>query len=197
MDNQNNQSVVGNQGGVPQVGVQGGGQPLFTQEQVNEIVSKRVNELNVEKAALAQSIETYKIELQKANEQVTGYSEQAALVKVGVDPRFSSFLTFEARKKAEECKSSFEEALKTIVTESGSLYLPVQEVQATVEPTGQQVTEVTQQPQQQTQSAAPQQPIQPIQYLSSGAGSAGVLQSSAQSQEASFLQARLASRQGK
>ncbi len=198
--------VVQQQQVAPQAGVQPTGQALFTQEQVNEIVSKRVNELNAEKVALTQSIEQYKGQLQKANEQITGYVEQASLSKAGIDPRFSSFLTFEARQLAQAGKTTFEEALTAIVQETGSLYLPQQVVQPTAETQGQsvnnevnQVTPTTTQ-QSQAQPVFQQTPVtaqQPVQYYSSGAGSNGVLQSSQQSSEASFLQARLASKQGK
>ena len=96
-------------------------QALFTQEQLNSIISGRINPLN-------QKINDLNTQLAQAQQlsqsylnELTGFKQRDAAVKAGVPTQFVDFAVFEANKLAVNGKT-FDVAIKEYVSSNGSLF---------------------------------------------------------------------------
>jgi hypothetical protein len=96
-------------------------QAVFTQEQLNSIISGRINPLN-------QSISDLKTQLadsQKLNasylNELNGFKNRDSAVKAGVPSQFVDFAVFEANKLAVGGKT-FDDAIKEYVASNASLF---------------------------------------------------------------------------
>ena len=94
---------------------------LFTQEQLNSIISNRINPLN-------QKISDLTAQLEQANKlsesylsELTGYKNREVATKQGVPSKFVDFAVFEASKLAINGKS-FEDAMKEYVSSNQQLF---------------------------------------------------------------------------
>ena len=129
-------------------------QALFTQEQLNSIISGRINPLN-------QKINDLNTQLAQAQQlsqsylnELNGFKQRDAAVKAGVPAKFVDFAVFEANKLAVNGKS-FEDALKEYVASNGQLFGVSQngsQVQPTPTPVVGQTTQVVANPAQTIQA---------------------------------------------
>lgn len=129
-------------------------QALFTQEQLNSIISGRINPLN-------QKINDLNTQLAQAQQlsqsylnELTGFKQRDAAVKAGVPTQFVDFAVFEANKLAVNGKS-FEDAIKEYVASNGQLFGVSQngsQVQPTSTPVVGQTTQVVANPAQTIQA---------------------------------------------
>lgn len=96
-------------------------QALFTQEQLNSIISGRITSLSQKISELnAQLTQAQQFSQSYLNE-LTGFKQRDAAVKAGVPTQFVDFTVFEANKLAVNGKT-FGDALKEYVASNGSLY---------------------------------------------------------------------------
>lgn len=118
-------------------------QAMFTQEQLNSIISGRINPLNQKIQELnAQLAQAQQLSQSYLNE-LTGFKNRESAVKAGVPAQFVDFAVFEASKLAVNGKS-FEDAMKEYVASNGSLFGVSQmnnQVQQTASPAVQQTTQ--------------------------------------------------------
>ena len=129
-------------------------QALFTQEQLNSIISGRINplkqkinDLNAQLAQAQQLSQSYLNEL-------TGFKQRDMAVKAGVPTQFVDFAVFEANKLAVNGKS-FDDAIKEYVASNGQLFGVSQngsQVQPTPTPVVGQTTQVVANPAQTIQA---------------------------------------------
>ena len=129
-------------------------QALFTQEQLNSIISGRINPLN-------QKINDLNTQLAQAQQlsqsylnELTGFKQRDAAVKAGVPAQFVDFAVFEANKLAVNGKT-FDVAIKEYVSSNGSLFGVSQngsQVQPTPTPVVGQTTQVVANPAQTIQA---------------------------------------------
>ena len=129
-------------------------QALFTQDQLNSIISGRINPLN-------QKINDLNTQLAQAQQlsqsylnELTGFKQRDAAVKAGVPAQFVDFAVFEANKLAVNGKT-FEDALKEYVASNSSLFGVSQngsQVQPTPTPVVGQTTQVVANPAQTIQA---------------------------------------------
>ena len=129
-------------------------QALFTQEQLNSIISGRINPLN-------QKINDLNTQLAQAQQlsqsylnEWTGFKQRDMAVKAGVPTQFVDFAVFEANKLAVNGKS-FEDAIKEYVASNGQLFGVSQngsQVQPTPTPVVGQTTQVVANPAQTIQA---------------------------------------------
>ena len=129
-------------------------QALFTQEQLNSIISGRINPLNQKISELnAQLTQAQQLSQSYLNE-LTGFKQRDAAVKAGVPAQFVDFAVFEANKLAVNGKT-FEDALKEYVASNSSLFGVSQngsQVQPTPTPVVGQTTQVVANPAQTIQA---------------------------------------------
>ena len=129
-------------------------QALFTQEQLNSIISGRINPLNQKISELnAQLAQAQQLSQSYLNE-LTGFKQRDAAVKAGVPTQFVDFAVFEANKLAVNGKS-FEDAIKEYVASNGQLFGVSQngsQVQPTPTPVVGQTTQVVANPAQTIQA---------------------------------------------
>lgn len=142
-------------------------QALFTQEQLNSIISGRINPLN-------QKINDLNTQLAQAQQlsqsylnELTGFKQRDAALKAGVPAQFVDFAVFEANKLAVNGKS-FADAIKEYVASNGSLF-GVSQNGSQVQPTSTQTPVVG----QTTQVVA--NPAQTIQAQQTNNGAVGVI----------------------
>lgn len=136
--------VVTQQNVVPTAQTVQNNQALFTQEQVNSIVSGRVNQYNQKITELSSQL----AEVQKLSQtyltELTGYKNKEIATNNGVPAQFLDFAVFEASKLAVNGKS-FEDAIKEYVAQNGALFGVSQTANQTTTPattpTGAQVTQ--------------------------------------------------------
>ena len=128
-------------------------QALFTQEQLNSIISNRINPLNQK----IQELNTQLAQAQQLSQsylnELTGFKNRESAVKAGVPAPFVDFAVFEASKLAVNGKS-FDDAIKEYVASNGQLFGVSNQsgqTQQTTSPVSQQVTQVTATPAQNTQ----------------------------------------------
>lgn len=108
-------------------------QALFTQEQLNSIISGRINPLNQKISELnAQLTQAQQFSQSYLNE-LTGFKQRDVAVKTGVPTQFVDFAVFEANKLAVNGKT-FEDALKEYIASNGSLIV-VSQSGSQVQPT--------------------------------------------------------------
>lgn len=129
-------------------------QAMFTQEQLNSIISGRINPLNQKIQELnAQLAQAQQLSQSYLNE-LTGFKNRESAVKAGVPAQFVDFAVFEASKLAVNGKS-FEDAMKEYVASNGSLFGVSQmnnQVQQTASPAVQQTTQGVASPAQNVQT---------------------------------------------
>lgn len=128
-------------------------QALFTQEQLNSIISGRINPLNQKISELnAQLTQAQQLSQSYLNE-LTGFKQRDAALKAGVPTQFVDFAVFEANKLAVNGKS-FADAIKEYVASNGQLFGVSQngsQVQPTPTPVVGQTTQVVANPAQTVQ----------------------------------------------
>ena len=96
-------------------------QAVFTQEQLNSIISGRVNPLNQSISELkTQLADSQKLNASYLNE-INGFKNRDSAVKAGVPSQFVDFAVFEANKLAVGGKT-FEDAIKEYVASNASLF---------------------------------------------------------------------------
>lgn len=129
-------------------------QAMFTQEQLNSIISGRINPLNQK----IQELNTQLAQAQQLSQsylnELTGFKNRESAVKAGVPAQFVDFAVFEASKLAVNGKS-FEDAMKEYVASNGSLFGVSQmnnQVQQTASPAVQQTTQGVASPAQNVQT---------------------------------------------
>jgi len=129
-------------------------QALFTQEQLNSIISGRINPLNQKIQELnAQLTQAQQLSQSYLNE-LTGFKNRESAVKAGVPSQFVDFAVFEASKLAVNGKS-FDDAIKEYVASNGSLFGVSQmnnQTQQTASPAVQRVTQGVANPAQSVQT---------------------------------------------
>ena len=129
-------------------------QALFTQEQLNSIISGRINPLNQKISELnAQLAQAQQLSQSYLNE-LTGFKQRDAAVKAGVPTQFVDFAVFEANKLAVNGKT-FDVAIKEYVASNGQLFGVSQngsQVQPTQTPVVGQTTQVVANPAQTIQA---------------------------------------------
>lgn len=129
-------------------------QALFTQEQLNSIISGRINPLNQKIQELnAQLAQAQQLSQSYLNE-LTGFKNRESAVKAGVPSQFVDFAVFEASKLAVNGKS-FDDAMKEYIASNGQLFGVSQmnnQTQQTVSPAVQQVTQGVANPAQSVQT---------------------------------------------
>lgn len=129
-------------------------QAMFTQEQLNSIISGRINPLNQKIQELnAQLAQAQQLSQSYLNE-LTGFKNRESAVKAGVPAQFVDFAVFEASKLAVNGKS-FDDAMKEYVASNGQLFGVSQmnnQTQQTVSPAVQQVTQGVANPAQSVQT---------------------------------------------
>ena len=129
-------------------------QALFTQEQLNSIISGRINPLNQKISELnAQLAQAQQLSQSYLNE-LNGFKQRDMAVKAGVPTQFVDFAVFEANKLAVNGKS-FADAIKEYVASNGSLFGVSQngsQVQPTSTPIVGQTTQVVANPAQTIQA---------------------------------------------
>lgn len=129
-------------------------QALFTQEQLNSIISGRINPLNQKIQELnAQLAQAQQLSQSYLNE-LTGFKNRESAVKAGVPAQFVDFAVFEASKLAVNGKS-FDDAIKEYVASNGQLFGVSQmnnQTQQTASPAVQQVTQGVASPAQNVQT---------------------------------------------
>lgn len=129
-------------------------QAMFTQEQLNSIISGRINPLNQKIQELnAQLAQAQQLSQSYLNE-LTGFKNRESAVKAGVPAQFVDFAVFEASKLAVNGKS-FDDAIKEYVASNGSLFGVSQmsnQVQQTASPAVQQTTQGVANPAQNVQT---------------------------------------------
>ena len=155
-------------------------QALFTQEQLNSIISGRINPLNQKISDLNNQLaEEQKLSASYLNE-LNGYKNRESATKAGVPAQFLDFAIFEASKLAVNGKT-FDDAIKEYVSSNQSLFgVSTQGVQGSAsatpsvqQPTGASATP-TQTPQQQQAVVNPQPQAQPQVQSQVIVGSTGV-----------------------
>lgn len=129
-------------------------QAMFTQEQLNSIISGRINPLNQK----IQELNTQLAQAQQLSQsylnELTGFKNRESAVKAGVPAQFVDFAVFEASKLAVNGKS-FDDAIKEYVASNGQLFGVSQmnnQTQQTVSPAVQQVTQGVANPAQSVQT---------------------------------------------
>lgn len=129
-------------------------QAMFTQEQLNSIISGRINPLNQK----IQDLNTQLAQAQQLSQsylnELTGYKNREAATKAGVPAQFVDFAVFEASKLAVNGKS-FDDAIKEYVASNGQLFgVTKQNVQTqqTTSPVVQNVTQGVANPAQNVQT---------------------------------------------
>lgn len=93
----------------------------FTQEQVNEIVSKRVSELNKKIDTLTSDLSTEKENSEKYSKELTDLRNRDIAYKSGVPSKFVDFAVFEASKLVSD-KKTFESAIKDVIDSNKELF---------------------------------------------------------------------------
>lgn len=145
-------------------------QALFTQEQLNSIISGRINPLNQKISELTAQLAQAQQLSQSYLGELTAFKQRDIARKSGVPDQFVDFAVFEANKLAVNGKS-FDDAIKEYVASNQQLLVGVS--QTAVQPSNPtqvvQGTQVVANPAQNGQIQQPtpqtQQPQQPIPYV--------------------------------
>lgn len=133
-------------------------QALFTQEQLNSIISGRINPLNQK----IQDLNTQLAQAQQLSQsylnELTGFKQRETVSKAGVPSKFLDFVVFEANKLAVNGKS-FEDAVKEYIASNEFLFTQTQNVSQANTTTTPQVGKVTQEVANPAQTNYVQQPV--------------------------------------
>ncbi len=92
-------------------------QSTFTQEQVNAIVSSRVNEVNTKFSNQAQELTNIQAQLAQATSELTKYKHAEVLRNNNVNPAFNDFVEFSASKLAVNGKT-YEQAVVEFISQN-------------------------------------------------------------------------------
>lgn len=102
-------------GGTAQVG--GNAQQMFTQEQVNAIVSGRVNDINTRYKTLEGQNSQLQALINQYTQEIENYKRRDTLTQLGVQSSMQEYVTFEANKLAVNGRS-FDDAAKEVVSKN-------------------------------------------------------------------------------
>lgn len=78
---------------------------LFTQEQVNAIVSGRVSQLNAKISEMTKTIETLTADTESYKTKIADYETSSALTKAGIPENLTDYVKFEVGKLSSNGKS--------------------------------------------------------------------------------------------
>lgn len=78
---------------------------LFTQEQVNAIVSGRVSQLNAKITEMTKTIETLNADAESYKTKIADYETSSALTKAGIPDNLTDYVKFEVGKLSSNGKS--------------------------------------------------------------------------------------------
>lgn len=78
---------------------------LFTQEQVNAIVSGRVSQLNAKISEMTKTIETLNADAESYKTKIADYETSSALTKAGIPDNLTDYVKFEVGKLSSNGKS--------------------------------------------------------------------------------------------
>ena len=78
---------------------------LFTQEQVNAIVSGRVTQLNAKISEMTKTIETLNADAESYKTKIADYETSSALTKAGIPDNLTDYVKFEVGKLSSNGKS--------------------------------------------------------------------------------------------
>lgn len=112
--------VTGNEATGTQ-GTSDGNQALFTQADVDGIVSGRVNAEKAKYTELQTKYDDAMKELGTYKSQLEGIKRDSALAEAGIPKQYRDYISFEANKLVNE-QTSFEEAVNTVIKANGQLF---------------------------------------------------------------------------
>lgn len=115
-----NTNVTGNEASNTQ-GSSGNSQALFTQADVDGIVSGRVNAEKAKYTDLQTKYDGVVKELSTYKAQLEGIKRDSALAEAGIPKQYRDYISFEANKLVND-KTSFEEAVNTVIKANGQLF---------------------------------------------------------------------------
>lgn len=115
-----NTNVTGNEASNTQ-GSSGSNHALFTQADVDGIVSGRVNAEKVKYTELQTKYDDAVKELGTYKAQLEGIKRDSALAEAGIPKQYRDYISFEANKLVND-KTSFEEAVNTVIKANGQLF---------------------------------------------------------------------------
>lgn len=100
---------------------QGSEQHLFTQEQLNSIISGRINALNQKVGELSTALEKSNKLTEQYHEELEGYKRKEIALKEGISAELVDYAIFSANKMVSKDKS-FEDALKEFKASNATLF---------------------------------------------------------------------------
>ena len=115
-----NTNVTGNETTNTQ-GTAGDSQALFTQADVDGIVSGRVNAEKAKYTDLQTKYDGVVKELNTYKTQLEGIKRDSALAEAGIPKQYRDYISFEANKLVND-KTTFEEAVNTVIKANGQLF---------------------------------------------------------------------------
>lgn len=115
-----NTNVTGN-GATNTQGNSGNNPALFTQADVDGIVSGRVNAEKAKYTDLQTKYDGVVKELGAYKAQLEGIKRDSALAEAGIPKQYRDYISFEANKLVND-KTSFEEAVNTVIKANGQLF---------------------------------------------------------------------------
>lgn len=115
--NSQTETVTSQAGGT----AQGSEQHLFTQEQLNSIISGRINALNQKVGELSTALEKSNKLTEQYHEELEGYKRKEIALKEGISAELVDYAIFSANKMVSKDKS-FEDALKEFKASNAALF---------------------------------------------------------------------------
>lgn len=132
---------------------QGSEQHLFTQEQLNSIISGRINALNQKVGELSTALEKSNKLTEQYHDELEGYKRKEIALKEGISAELVDYAIFSANKMVSKDKT-FEAALKEFKEANKALFGITQQASGSengstqANNNGQQAQQATQQPSQ-------------------------------------------------
>lgn len=102
-------------------GTAGGNQALFTQADVDGVVSGRVNAEKAKYTNLQTKYDDAMKELGVFKSQLESSKRESALAEAGIQKQYRDYISFEANKLVNE-QTTFEEAVNTVIKANGQLF---------------------------------------------------------------------------
>lgn len=102
-------------GGTSPVG--GNAQRFFTEEQVNAMMSRRVNNLNTRNKTLEDQNSQLQAQINQQAQEIENYKRRDTLIQLGVQSSMQEYVIFEATKLAVNGRS-FDDAAKEVVSKN-------------------------------------------------------------------------------
>ncbi len=127
---ENNENVLTDSVGMDNVGTQAGqttqsSEHVFTQEQLNSIISSRINPLNQKVQELSNQLAKSEKLTQQYHAELQGYKNKEVALKQGIPSELLDYAIFEASKMVTKEKS-FEDALKEFKESKKALFVGTQ-----------------------------------------------------------------------